>query len=58
MAHNVSSADASMKMGKWDRKKFIGTELVGKTLGLVGLGILRPRLAGLVNAIKKQLGLK
>lgn len=38
LAHNVSSADASMKQGRWDRKKFVGTELVGKTLGLVGLG--------------------
>lgn len=38
MAHNVSAADASMKQMRWDRKKFIGTELVGKKLGLVGLG--------------------
>ncbi len=38
LAHNVSAADASMKAGRWDRKKFVGSELVGKTLGLVGLG--------------------
>ncbi|MCG3203439.1 MAG: Erythronate-4-phosphate dehydrogenase [Elusimicrobia bacterium] len=38
LAHNVSAADASMKQSRWDRKKFMGTELVGKTLGLVGLG--------------------
>lgn len=38
MAHNVAQADAGMKQGRWDRKKFMGTELVGKTLGLVGLG--------------------
>ncbi|OVE76661.1 phosphoglycerate dehydrogenase [bacterium F11] len=38
LAHNVSQADATMKLGRWDRKKFMGTELVGKTLGLVGLG--------------------
>jgi D-3-phosphoglycerate dehydrogenase len=38
LAHNVAAADASMKAGKWDRKKFMGSELVGKTLGLVGLG--------------------
>src|ERR1041385_8818545 len=36
MAHNVSAADASMKQGRWDRKKFMGTELVGKKLGLIG----------------------
>jgi D-3-phosphoglycerate dehydrogenase len=38
LAHNVAAADASMKSGKWDRKKFMGSELVGKKLGLVGLG--------------------
>ncbi|MCB4756941.1 MAG: phosphoglycerate dehydrogenase [Elusimicrobia bacterium] len=38
MAHNVAQADATMKQERWDRKKFMGTELVGKTLGLIGLG--------------------
>lgn len=38
LAHNVSQADASMKQEKWERKKFKGSELVGKTLGLFGLG--------------------
>ena len=27
-----------MKAGRWDRKKFMGAELCGKTLGIVGLG--------------------
>ena len=27
-----------MKAGKWDRSKFVGTQLAGKTLGVVGLG--------------------
>lgn len=38
LAHNIAPADATMKQGKWDRKKFMGTELVDKTLGLIGLG--------------------
>lgn len=38
LAHNISQADQSMKLGKWERKKFEGSELVGKTLSLVGLG--------------------
>jgi D-3-phosphoglycerate dehydrogenase len=38
LAHNVAQADATMKQERWDRKKFIGSELVGKTLGLIGLG--------------------
>lgn len=31
-------ADASMRSGHWDRSKLMGTELKGKTLGIVGLG--------------------
>lgn len=38
LARFVCPADASMQKGKWDRKKFTGTELYGKTLGVIGLG--------------------
>nr|XP_002130537.1 D-3-phosphoglycerate dehydrogenase [Ciona intestinalis] len=38
LARNVPAADASVKAGKWDRKAFMGHELFGKTLGIVGLG--------------------
>lgn len=38
MCRNIPQADASIKKGKWDRKSFKGTELYGKTLGVVGLG--------------------
>lgn len=38
LARKVCPADASMQQGKWDRKKFTGTELYGKTLGVIGLG--------------------
>ncbi|HET6204594.1 MAG TPA: phosphoglycerate dehydrogenase [Planctomycetota bacterium] len=38
LARNVPQADASLKQGVWDRKRFLGVELAGKTLGLVGLG--------------------
>jgi len=38
LARKVCPADASMRQGKWDRKKFTGTELYGKTLGVIGLG--------------------
>src|SRR3974390_935037 len=40
MAHPVAQADASMKSGKWDKKKFTGSELRGKMLGLIGLGTI------------------
>lgn len=38
MARNVSQADASMKAGKWQRNKYVGVSLVGKTLAVMGFG--------------------
>lgn len=38
MARNVAQADASMKAGKWERNKYVGVSLVGKTLGVMGFG--------------------
>lgn len=38
VARNVAAADSSMKAGQWDRKKFTGCELDGKTLGVLGVG--------------------
>jgi D-3-phosphoglycerate dehydrogenase / 2-oxoglutarate reductase len=38
MARNLPQADASLKSKKWDRPKYTGTELYGKTLGVIGLG--------------------
>jgi len=38
LSRNIPQADRSVKEGKWDRKKYMGVELRGKTLGIVGLG--------------------
>ncbi|MDR3256650.1 MAG: phosphoglycerate dehydrogenase [Endomicrobium sp.] len=38
LARNIPEAHKSLKNKKWDRKNFVGTELLGKTLGLIGLG--------------------
>lgn len=38
LARHVPAADASMKAGRWDRGKFLGTQVAGKTLGVIGLG--------------------
>jgi D-3-phosphoglycerate dehydrogenase len=38
MARSIPQANASTRSGKWEKKKFLGTELRGKTLGVVGLG--------------------
>ncbi|KAL6494692.1 D-3-phosphoglycerate dehydrogenase 1, chloroplastic [Orobanche gracilis] len=38
MARNVAQADASIKAGKWQRNKYVGVSLVGKTLAVMGFG--------------------
>jgi D-3-phosphoglycerate dehydrogenase len=38
MARSVPQASVSTKAGKWEKKKFLGNELRGKTLGIVGMG--------------------
>lgn len=38
LARNIPQATASLKAGRWDRSKYTGTELTGKTLGVVGVG--------------------
>ena len=52
LSRNVAAADASMKAGKWDRNKFKGTQLAGKTLAVVGLGRIGQAVA------KRAIGLE
>jgi D-3-phosphoglycerate dehydrogenase len=45
LARHVPAADAAMKQGKWEKKKFLGEEVRDKTLGLVGLGRIGQEVA-------------
>jgi D-3-phosphoglycerate dehydrogenase / 2-oxoglutarate reductase len=38
LARHVPQADQSMRNGQWEKKDFMGTELYGQTLGVIGLG--------------------
>jgi D-3-phosphoglycerate dehydrogenase len=38
MARSIPQASLSTKSGKWEKKKFLGSELRGKTIGVIGLG--------------------
>ena len=38
LARRIPQTTASMRAGKWEKKKFSGSEIAGKTLGLVGYG--------------------
>jgi D-3-phosphoglycerate dehydrogenase len=54
LARSVPQANSSLKSGRWDRKTFIGVELQGKTLGVVGLG----RIGRTVAARARAFGMK
>ena len=45
LARHLPAADAAMKQGKWEKKKFLGEELRDKTLGLAGLGRIGQEVA-------------
>jgi D-3-phosphoglycerate dehydrogenase len=50
LARNVAQANTSVKAAKWERKRFIGAELQGKTLGIVGLGRIGRAVASRARA--------
>ena len=52
LARNIPQATASLKQGKWEKGKFMGTELFNKTLGIIGLGNIGTIVA------ERALGLK
>ncbi|HHY85904.1 MAG TPA: phosphoglycerate dehydrogenase [Verrucomicrobia bacterium] len=45
LARRIPQAHASMAAGKWDRKRFQGSELAGKTLGVLGMGRIGSEVA-------------
>ncbi len=45
MARNIPQANQSVKKGEWNRGKFMGTELHGKVLGVIGLGRIGRQIA-------------
>ena len=53
-ARNIPQASAALKAGSWERSKWEGVELAGKTIGLVGLG----RVGGLVATRAAGFGMR
>lgn len=51
MARNIPQAHAITKEGKWERSKFTGTEVFGKTLGIIGLGKIGSHVAKVALAL-------
>ena len=54
LARSLPAADASMKRGEWDRKSFVGVEMQGKTLGVVGFGRIGQRVAARARAFEMR----
>ena len=51
LARNVAAADAAMKAERWDRKAFAGVELMGKRVGIIGLGRIGREVAARCRAL-------
>lgn len=49
MSRKIPQATGSMKAGKWEKNRFMGTELYNKTLGLVGMGQIGSYVAKLAQ---------
>ena len=49
-ARSIAQADGGMKAGRWEKKRLVGTELRGKTLGVVGLGRIGREVVHLAHA--------
>ena len=45
LARHIPQAHGVLTGGRWDRRSFIGTELLGKTLGIIGLGRIGTEVA-------------
>src|ERR1022692_2305523 len=55
MARSIPAASASVREGRWEKKKFMGRELRGKTLGIVGLGRIGVEVSRRARAMEMQL---
>jgi len=54
LSRNIPQATSSMKNGKWEKKKFMGREITGKTFGVIGVG----RIGGIAASRAQGLRMK
>lgn len=54
LARNIAPAFESLKQGRWDRSRYMGTQLAGKTLGIIGLGRIGQAVAARAKAFQMR----
>ncbi len=54
LARQIPQADATMKEGRWEKKLYMGVELLNKTLGIVGVGNIGSIVADRAQGLKMQ----
>jgi D-3-phosphoglycerate dehydrogenase / 2-oxoglutarate reductase len=55
LARYIPAANYALKAGKWERSKFTGTEVRGKTLGIIGLGNVGSAVARRARGLEMKL---
>ncbi len=55
LSRNIPPAYQSLTEGKWDRKRFMGTQLAGKTLGIIGVGRIGQAVAARARAFQMRI---
>ncbi len=54
LSRKISPANASLQAGEWNRKAYQGTQLAGKTLGIVGMGRIGRAVAKRADALEMR----
>ncbi len=54
LAREIPQADASTQAGKWEKNRFMGVEITGKTLGLIGAGNIGSIVADRAQGLKMK----
>jgi D-3-phosphoglycerate dehydrogenase len=54
LARQLPAADVSTQAGKWEKNRFMGVELYGKTLGLIGAGNIGSIVADRANGLRMK----
>jgi D-3-phosphoglycerate dehydrogenase / 2-oxoglutarate reductase len=54
LARQIPAADASTRAGKWEKNRFLGVEITGKTLGIIGCGNIGSIVADRAHGLKMK----